>query len=183
MNKRNLFLPVIFFLILCITGSDFKYNYLNGKYNKTSDNFPYINLNKNTDIKSAIDQVIQLTGGNVTKAEMKFKKDIPVWIVEAIGKDNNTFKIELSREDNSLIRIDADEGPFNYELDPGNDFIPFSESKKIAEVQTGQKTLKWRFLKSRNTWEYNFWLFLKSGKAQLRINAETGEIIKSKKNK
>lgn len=185
MYIQKLFLSVILILILILnlTGFNFKVNFPKGKYNKTSDNFPYINLIKNTDIKSAIDFVIQLTGGNVTKAEMKFKKDIPVWIVEANGKDNNTFKIELACEDNSLLRIDADEGPFDYDLNPGKGFISFSDSRKIAEDHTGIKTLKWKFFKNRNTWEYDFWLFVKSGKAQIRINAETGEIINSKKNK
>ncbi|MBP9191073.1 MAG: hypothetical protein KBF96_00830 [Ignavibacteria bacterium] len=183
MNKRNLLQLAILILMLIVSGFNFKDNYLKSKYSKTSYNFPYKNHIKNTDIKSAIDQVIQLTGGNVTKAEMKFKKDIPVWVIEAMGTDNNTFKVELSCEDNSLLRIDADEGPFEYEIDPGKSFIPFSESKRTAEERTGQKTLKWRFLKNRNSWEYNFWLFLKTGKAQMRINAETGEVINTKQKK
>lgn len=183
MTTEKVCLPVILIMIFVFSGTNIKGNYLQNKYNKTSYNFPYINHIKNTDIKSAIDEVIRLTGGNVTKAEMKFKKDIPVWIIEATGKDNNTFKVELSCNDNTLLRIDADEGPFNYDIDPGKNFITFSESKKIAEEHTGQNTLKWRFFKNRNNWEYNFWLFLKSGKAQIRINAETGEIISSKKKK
>lgn len=183
MNAEKVLLPIIVIMLFGFTRFNSKDIYQQNKYNKTTYNFPYTNPIKYTDIISAIEFVKQLTEGNVIKAEMKFKKDLPVWIIYATGNSNNTFIVELSCEDNTLLRIDADEGPFEYELNPGKNFISFSESKKIAEEYTGIKTLKWRFLKNKNRWEYNFWLFLKSGRAQVRINAETGEIISTKKKK
>lgn len=183
MNAEKVLLPVIVAMLYGFNSLNIREKIQENKYIKTSYKIHYTNQKTYTDIKSAIDEVIQLTGGNVTKAEMKFKKDYPVWVISATGKDNCTFKVELTCEDNSLLKINAEEGPFEYELDPGENFISFSAAKKIAEEFTGVKTLKWNLYKNRKIWEYSFWLFLKSGKAQVRVNAESGEILTTKKKK
>jgi uncharacterized membrane protein YkoI len=180
MATEKVFLPII---VLIFFGFTVKGDYGRNKYTQTSYNFPDTNIVKLTGIKEAIDNVMQLTEGDVTKAERKFSKDIPVWKVDVITNDRGIIKVELSALDNSLVRIDSDEGPFDYEIKPQKDLISFGEAKKTAEGYTGQKTLKWNFYKNRDQHEYNFWLFIKSGKAQVRVNAETGEIVTTKKKK
>lgn len=151
------------------------------QYNQRSNNFLDTNTVKLIDIKDAVDFAMQLTEGNITKAERKFKKEIPLWKIDLITIQNGVIEIEISAVDKSLIRLDADEGPFDYEIDSDKSFISYSAAKKIAEDLSGLKILKWNFFKNKNNWEYNFWLFTKSGKAQVRVNAETGEIITNKK--
>lgn len=153
------------------------------KYTQTSHYFLDTNIIKLISITDAAEYVMRFCDGEVTKAEIKFKKDIPIWKVDLLTKDRGSVKFEISAFDKSLIRIDAPEGPFSYEIIPDNGMISFSVAQKKAEDHTGLKTLKWNLFKNKKNWEYNFWLFIKSGKAQVRVNAETGEIITTKKKK
>ena len=180
MNIIKIILPVFILLLLSFTAEG---NFKRFEYNQTPDYFPDTNSIKFISIEEAVDYTAQLLEGDITKAERKFKKDIPIWKVELITKDRGSFKVEISAIDKSLIRIDADEGPYDYDINPDLNSIPFLAAKKTAEEWTGLKTLKWNFYKNKNNWEYNFWLFIKSGKAQVRVNAETGEIVMVKKKK
>ncbi len=177
-TQRKCMLIVILFFCFTIKGICEQ-----SKYTQTHYKFLDTNIVKLTDIKEAIAYSSSLCEGFITKAEQKFRKDIPVWKIDIITKDRGYLKVELSAFDNSLLRIESEEGPFNYEIKPGGNFIPFSEAQKSAEMHTGMKTLKWNLTKGKNVWEYSFWLFIKSGKAQIRVNAETGEIIVSRKKK
>lgn len=172
---------LLMIIIVLFFGFTVKGNFKQNKYTQTSDNFPDTNIVKLISITDAAEYVMRFCDGEVTKAEIKFKKDIPIWKVDLLTKDRGSVKFEMSAFDKSLIRIDASEGPFNYEIKPDNGMIPFSEAQRTAEDHTGLKTLKWNLFKNKKNWEYNFWLFIKSGKAQVRINAETGEIVTSKK--
>lgn len=180
MATEKVFLPIIAMLFFNFT---IKGDYKQNKYTQTSYNFLDTNVVNLISIKDAIDYVIQLSEGDVTKAERKFKKDIPIWKVDVITPGGGSVKVELSSLDKSLVRIDADEGPFEYDIKPDKNFVSFKDAKNIAEQSTGQKILKWNFFNSKKNWEYNFWLFLKSGKAQVRVDAESGEIITAKRKK
>lgn len=180
MATEKVFLPVLILLLLNYTAEGISEQI---KYNQSTQYFLDTNSTNPVSIKDAIDVVLDLLEGDITKAERKFKIDIPVWKIDLIEKDGGTFEVELSSIDKSLLRINADEGPFEYELKPAANFIPLSEAKKTAEELSGKKILKWNFFKNKNVWEYNFWIFVKSGKAQVRVNAESGELIASKKKK
>ncbi len=139
------------------------------------------NASKEVSIVDAINFALGLFEGSVTKAEKKFKKDIPIWEIDLITVERGSVEIEISSSDKNLIKVISDEGPFEYEIKPEENFIPFSSARKTAEEKAGQKILKWSYYKNRSRWEYNFWLFTKSGRAQVRVDAETGEVITTKK--
>lgn len=153
------------------------------KYSKTSHNFLDTNTSNQISIKDAVDYTTELLKCDITKAEKKFRKDIPVWKVNVITEGRGSAVIEISAMEKSLVSIDAGEGPFEYDLIPDKNFISFAEAKKKAEEYSGQKTLKWKYLKNKNSWEYNFWMFIKSGKAHVRIDAASGDIVTVKKKK
>lgn len=180
MATEKVFLPVLILLTLNLTveGNSERF-----KYNQSPQYFLDTNSLNLVPVKEAVDFVLDLLECDITKAERKFKKEIPIWKIDLITKERGTLEVELSSIDKSLLRINAAEGPFDYELKPEPNFISFSEAKKTAEEFTGQKILKWNYFKNKNIWEYNFWLFTKSGKAQVRIDAESGELIVSKKKK
>jgi uncharacterized membrane protein YkoI len=180
MATEKIFLPVLI-LIFFVSAKEVKsssFIYLHSVYSNSDTNSSNI-----VNIVEAIGFTTQLLDGDIVKAERKFKRDIPIWKIDMITKEKGSFEVEISAVDKSLIRIDADEGPFEYEIRPDESLISFSEAKNIAEQMTGQKTLKWNLYKNRNTWEYNFWIFIKSGKAQVRVDAASGDIITSKKRK
>lgn len=180
MVMKKVFMSFLLILALSVSAES---KIVQNKYNQTSPNFLDTNTSNLYTISDAIDYTLNLLECDITKAEKKFRKDIPVWKVNAITKERGTIVVEISSTDKTLISIDAGEGPFDYEIKPDKDLIPFSEAKKKAEDHSGQKTLKWKYLKNKNNWEYNFWVFIKSGKAQIRIDAATGDIVTTKKKK
>lgn len=130
-----------------------------------------------------IESVRNLIQCEIQKVEKKVIKEIPVWKVNAIIFTGGSISFEFSFDEIELIQINADEGPFDYDLQPLKESVSFSSARITAENQSGLKTLKWCFKKVKQNWEYNLWVFTKSGKPQIRINAITGELIKKKSNK
>ena len=140
-------------------------------------------LKKQLSIKDVLDFSFSIYNGEIFKIEKKFKKEIPVWNIEMVTKNGGSLELEISGAEEKLLEIIADEGPFDYEINPGNEIIPLSAATKTAEEFTSQKVKKWKLIKFKEKYEYDFWLFTKSGKAQVRIDALSGEIITKRKSK
>lgn len=130
-----------------------------------------------------IQKTENLVQGEILKAEKKYKRDIAVWKINVIAVTGGALSIEFSDNQNELFLIEGNEGPFDYEILPLQKSVSFSRAKKTAEDYSGQKILKWNLKKNKEVWEYSFWVFTKSGKAQIRVNAESGELILKKKKK
>lgn len=167
-------IALISFLILSIEVRNDQF-----QYSETSNNF----LDTNVNITEAIEIALGIAEGEVTKVERKFKKNIPIWKIDLITLTGGALEIEISYKEKRLIRLDASEGPFNYDVNVNPGLIPFSEAKKSAEDFAAQTTLKWNLYQNKENWEYNFWLFTKTGRAQVRVNAENGEVIIGRKKK
>jgi len=176
MATEKVFFSILFSLFLFLPSESKNEQ---GKYSQTSHNF----LDTNINIKEVIDFTLLLLTGEVTKIEKKFKKDIPIWKVNMITATGGSMEIELSYKEKRLLNLEADEGPFDYEILPDSSLVPFSVAKKTAEEYAAQNILKWCFRPNRDKMEYNFWLFTKTGKAQVKVDAETGEIVSKKKKK
>ncbi|MEO6695547.1 MAG: PepSY domain-containing protein [Ignavibacteria bacterium] len=177
MATEKIFLSVLLSLFLIIPS---KSKNEQGKYSETSYNF----LDTNINIREVIDYTLLLLPGEVTKVEKKFKKDIPIWKINMITSTGGSIEVELSCKDKKLLNLEADEGPFDYEIIPDNGMVSFTAAKKTAEEYTSQNILKWCLKQNRDKMEYNFWLFTKTGKAQVKVDAESGDIVtKTKKKK
>lgn len=180
MNTKKIYLTLIF-LLICNTRSES--SVIQNKYIQTSGNFLDTNASIGVTIRDAVDYTAELLECVITKAELRFMKDIPLWKINGITSDRGTVELEISALDRSLLKIDAEEGPFEYEIKPHKDLVSFTEAKRKAEDFSGQKTLKWNLSRIKKRWEYHFWVFIKSGKAQVKIDAATGDIIKTGKKK
>jgi len=176
MATEKIFFSILFLLSLFLP-SESRNKQI--KYSQTSHNF----LDTNVNIKEVIDFTLLLLRGDVTKVEKKFKKDIPIWKVNMITPTGGSMEFELSYKEKKLLNLEADEGPFDYEVFPDSSLVSFSNAKKTAEEYAAQNILKWSLRTNRDKMEYNFWLFSKTGKAQVKVDAETGEIVTKKKKK
>jgi uncharacterized membrane protein YkoI len=176
MATEKIFFSILFSIFLFLSNESRSER---NKYNQTSYNF----LDTNVNIKEVIDFTLLLLPGEVTKIEKKFKKDIPIWKINMITSTGGSIEIELSYKEKRLLNLEADEGPFDYEMIADPEMVSFSAAKKTAEEYAAQNILKWSLRLNRDKMEYNFWLFTKTGKAQVKIDAESGEIITKKKKK
>jgi len=186
--NRKIILPITFLLLTQIifqinSGNCFSENTNLNYYKQTSLFFLDTNQNNSLTISDAVNFVKEISGGEVISAERRFKKSDPVWEIILISEEGSFVKMEISFYERTVYMMNSDEGPFTYDIKPATDLISLSEAIKIADSRSSQKVLKWKFLKVKDKWEYNFWLFTKSGKAQLRLDAETGETITGKKTK
>ena len=177
MATEKIFFSVILSILLIITSEGRNEQ---NKYNQTSHNF----LDTNVNIKEVIDFMLYLIPGEVTKIEKKFKKDNPIWKVNMITPTGGSLEIELPHNEKKILNLEAEEGPFDYDISPVAGMVSFSAAKKTAEGYTSKNILRWSLRQNRDKMEYNFWLFTKTGKAQVKVDAESGEVItKSKKKK
>ncbi len=154
-------------------------NYLHFKYSETVNNF----LDTNVKIGNAIEYAGTIIVGDVVKAEKKFKKNIQIWILNIHLPSGGFVEMEISASEKKILQIKADEGPFEYDLEPGEGIVSFNSAKKNAEDHSGLKILKWVLKQNKEKYEYNFWVFTKSGKAQVKIDAGTGDLILNNKKK
>jgi hypothetical protein len=129
------------------------------------------------DVKNAIDYAKSIVAGEIVKVEKKFKSGIPIWEVTMISSGGGKVVIEIGYNNLKLIYISAPEGPYDYFINPGNNIVSFPDARSTAEAYTGEAVLKWVLKEYRGKWEYNFWHFTKTGRAQVRVDAETGQII------
>lgn len=175
-GKIFIYMIVLFVLNNCNSkGND----YCQSKYSETANNF----LDTNVKIGNVIEFVSTIIEGDIIKAEKKFKKNIQMWKVNVHMPSGGFVEMEISASEKKILQIEADEGPFEYEIAPGEGIVSFNSAKKNAEDHSGQKILKWVLKQNKEKYEYNFWVFTKSGKAQVKIDADSGDLILNNKKK
>ena len=168
-------------LTVCLYWFLFNPIFNESSFSQTSEKLP--GSGKESSLQEVIEFSLNLYKGEITKVEKKFKKDIPVWVIDMNASNGGSISFEISSGGNILLGIKAVEGPFDYDIKPGEEFVSLSSAKKTAEEFTSQKVLKWEFKQVKEKFEYGFWLFTKNGKAQVRVDAVSGEIITKRKTK
>lgn len=153
------------------------YNNNQFKYSETANNF----LDTNVKIGNVVEFVGKIIDGEIIKAEKKFKKNTQIWKINVHIPSGGFVNMEISAADKKILQIDAEEGPFEYEIVPDEGIVSFNSAKRNAEEYSGQKILKWNLKQNRDKFEYSFWMFTKSGKAQVKIDAGSGDLILSNK--
>lgn len=128
-------------------------------------------------LKQSIEIAEKMTDGYIIKAERKYREKGTFVEIEVLTVKGGRLTLELGNKTGELLALESKEGPFEYEIYPGNNLQLLSKMKKIAEENTGDEVLKWKLSLKKDVWEYEFWTVSKTGKANMRINADTGEII------
>lgn len=131
-------------------------------------------------ISEIADYISSLLKCDIVKIEKKYKSENIIWIADIITSGGGTVRIEVNSDTKDILHILASEGPFDYNFVPFENAVSFDDAKNITEKQYSRKILKWALRKNKGKFEYNFWMFTKTGKAQLRIDAESGEAILKK---
>ncbi|MBS1519329.1 MAG: PepSY domain-containing protein [Bacteroidetes bacterium] len=182
MSGKKLFIAAAVVLLFNCSKSYSENQCLN-KYNKTSLIFLDTNKKNHQSITDAIELVREIMNGEIISACRKFRKDYPYWEINIIAAGGSSVEVEIVHSEMKILSMSSDEGPFTYDLKPSDVLISFFQAVRVVSEKTTSPILKWKFLKVKDKWEYDFWLFTKSGKAQMRVDAETGEIISAKKKK
>ncbi len=157
MSKFSILLIITFFSFL--------------KVSYSASNDSTISLMQSIEIA---DKIIE---GDIIKAERKFREKGTFVELEILTPKGGRMILELENKTGNMLSLESKEGPFEYEIYPGNNIQLLSKMKKSVEENTGDEVLKWKLSQKKEVWEYEFWTISKTGKANIRINADSGEII------
>ncbi len=92
--------------------------------------------------------------------------------------DGGIVKFEYRLNSNELREVKGLSSSFEYEIEPGNGLINYSNAKSIALDAVSGNIIEWKLEKdeSDNNWQYRFEI----GTSEVRINASNGNIIRVK---
>jgi len=92
--------------------------------------------------------------------------------------DGGIVKFEYQLNSNELREVKGLTPTFEYEIEPGNGLINYSNAKSIALGAVNGTIIEWKLEKdeSDNNWQYRFEI----GSSEVRINASNGNIIRVK---
>lgn len=120
-----------------------------------------------------------MTNGNGQVVSTIKNDDTQHWEVRVdMPGDGGIVKFEYKLNSNELREVKGLTSSFEYEIEPGNGMINYSAAKEIALGAVNGNINEWKLEKdeSDNIWQYRFFI----SNSEVRINAETGTIIRIK---
>lgn len=125
---------------------------------------------------SVVTKALALIDGTVTESEPENEEGILAWKVDITTTQGAEVEVYCRQDDNTLLRLDGESGPFDYNIDPGNGLIDFNQAKTIADGETSEDLENWR-LRVEDKYN-NLWVFtLEFTSIKVFINAEDGSVI------
>ncbi len=126
--------------------------------------------------QSVADKALQIVSGTVSSSEAEIEEGIAAWKVEIRTAQGAEVEIYCRQDNNELLRIDGESGPFDYNATPGNGLIDFSNAQSIGAAQTTETLMEWELEqedKFNNAWVYS----LEYQQTEIYIDATNGSII------
>ncbi|GJM30298.1 MAG: hypothetical protein DHS20C17_29330 [Cyclobacteriaceae bacterium] len=125
---------------------------------------------------SATTKALALISGTVTETQLETEDGVAAWKVDITAAQGAEVEIYCRQSDNTLLRIDGEQGPFDYNINPGNGLIDFNQAKTIAAGQTGENLESWQLRtedKYSNQWVYT----MEHASVKVFINAVDGTVL------
>jgi uncharacterized membrane protein YkoI len=120
-----------------------------------------------------------MTNGSGSVISTVKNDDTQHWEVRVdMPGDGGIVKFEYQLNSNELREVKGSSSSFEYEIEPGNGLINYSNAKSTAISAVNGSISEWKLEKdvSDNNWQYIFQI----GSSEVRINAVTGNIIRIK---
>ena len=120
-----------------------------------------------------------MTNGSGSVISTVKNDDTQHWEVRVdMPGDGGIVKFEYQLNSNDLREVKGLSSSFEYEIEPGNGLINYSNAKSTAISAVNGSISEWKLEKdvSDNNWQYRFQI----GSSEVRINAVTGNIIRIK---
>ena len=148
---------------------------LDGQLDETTENGDVQEFSQD----AATEKALSLFPGTVEEVENEEEEGIPALKIDIEGESGAEVEIYLDASTGDLLRIDGEEGPFTYDLDPGNSLISYAEAKAIAEKQVYYPQLEeWRLRQEaefEQAWVYTF----EFENEEISIDGESGKVLET----
>jgi uncharacterized membrane protein YkoI len=128
---------------------------------------------------NVISKTTTMTKGTGSVISTVKNDDTQHWEVRVdMPGDGGIVKFEYQLNSNELREVKGLSSSFEYEIEPGNGLINYSNAKSTAISAVNGSISEWKLEKdvSDNNWQYRFQI----GSSEVRINAVTGNIIRIK---
>lgn len=128
----------------------------------------------------AIQKAKQTNPGTVTKTELTTHNGVKVWEVYMITSSGGELKIKYRIDDGTMVEIKGVSASFEYEVQPGMNLIDYSAAKDVALSAKNGVILEWKLEKddSDNSWQYRFFIRNAGKDWEIRIDANTGVVLR-----
>ena len=126
--------------------------------------------------ESAVNKALALVPGTVTESESEIEDGVAAWKVEITTQQGAEVEVYCRQDNDELLRIDGESGPFDYNIVPGNGLIDFNQAKAIAAGETAEDLENWQLRpedKYNNQWVYT----LDFDDTKVYINAVDGTVL------
>ena len=119
---------------------------------------------------------------DVDKIELENRNNIEYYEVHMSKQNISNVKLELVKSSLELYQIYGEAPPFEYELNPGIGLLTFLTAKLAATNSLQGDLVEWKLEKdeSNRKWEYRFMISNDGVQYQLRIDAESGNLLELK---
>jgi len=129
--------------------------------------------------EDVISKTTAMTKGSGSVVSTVKNDDTQHWEVRVdMPGDGGIVKFEYQLNSNELREVKGLSSSFEYEIEPGNGLINYSNAKSIALGAVSGSISEWKLEKdmSDNNWQYRFYI----SNSEVRINAVNGNIIRIK---
>ena len=122
-------------------------------------------------------KALELVSGTATNSEPETEEGIAAWKVEIHTDAGAEVEVYYRQDNGDLLRIDGESGPFDYDINPGNSLIPFSQAKNIGANSATSETLEYWHLRKEDSFN-NQWVYtLEYSNTKVYVDAVTGSIL------
>lgn len=130
--------------------------------------------------QQSVQKSLSSVNGSLLSVNRIKSNDDGLWEVKVLTPAGALIKFEYFETTGQIREIHGLTGPFEYDLDPGNNFLLYQDVRVIALNAKSGNINSWKLEKdeSDNRWEYRFFITTDDGNWELRIHAETGQILR-----
>lgn len=130
------------------------------------------------DSNEAAAKALQIISGTVTSTELDSSGVANEWEVTVVTDGGAEVEVEFDQATGQLVEIEGDQGPFDYEINPGQGLISFSQAKDIALNAAAGEIESWELEKDASgNWIYEFTLINDGQTESVEIDAVTGTVL------
>ena len=132
-----------------------------------------------------IDKSLAHFNGNVIEQSFEQEEGVDSWEIKIANENGAEVKFYWSTNGQFLIKMEGLNGPFDYDIMPGNGLINFSTANKFAKgAVKNESIIKWRLKQEEEfigNWVYTFeFLDKNGGSSKVYIDASNGDILEIK---
>ncbi len=126
--------------------------------------------------------VLNLFPGEIKHSEKEEEHDVLVWKLYVVNEAGSAVKFLTTEDPVELVKMEGEKGPFDYNIEPGNDILSLNQAKDIISREAEGETVEWE-LKKKSTDEGHLWIYkfeVRDGdiKYEIELDAKSGEFLK-----